>query len=322
MEDNMKFKRILVVLLAIILVPAISACGKKEDKKTNDSTLSVAASDAGMPNEAPKNGDNAKLKEEINKLVAEENSIMAKDQKLWEKVFANAKKSSDPSAYDVNYADFLKSTIEASKDKFSADELKILNESVAKIEKLEAKIAELKKKAGVEEGPEDNNSQSQETTGLAVKDKFPEFKGKDLEGKDVDNSLFKKNAVTVINFWFSTCSPCVGELDELNALNKELKAKGGEVIGVNSFTLDNNAEAIAEAKKILKAKGAEYRNINFPSNSEAGKFVKNLMSYPTTIVVNRDGNIVGDPIMGAIAEGNQKQVLMDMIQKVIASDKK
>lgn len=58
--------------------------------------------------------------------------------------------------------------------------------------------------------------------------KFPSFNGKDLDGNDVNSSdLFSGNTVTVVNFWFTSCKPCVSELADLEALNKELAAKGG-----------------------------------------------------------------------------------------------
>ena len=65
------------------------------------------------------------------------------------------------------------------------------------------------------------------------------------------------NSVTVVNFWFTTCNPCVGELADLEALNKDLAAKGGAVVGINSFTLDGDKTAIAEAKDILAKKGRD-----------------------------------------------------------------
>lgn len=86
--------------------------------------------------------------------------------------------------------------------------------------------------------------------------KFPAFEGKDLDGNEVNSStLFAGNTVTVVNFWFTTCSPCVGELADLEALNKELAEKGGAVVGINSFTLDGDKAVISDAKDILAKKG-------------------------------------------------------------------
>ena len=92
---------------------------------------------------------------------------------------------------------------------------------------------------------------------------FPAFEGKDLDGNPVkSDELFSANAVTVVNFWFTTCKPCVGELGDLEALNKSLAEKGGTVVGINAFTLDGDETAIAEAKAVLAKKGATYRNLH------------------------------------------------------------
>ena len=149
--------------------------------------------------------------------------------------------------------------------------------------------------------------------------KFPVFEGKDLDGNDVSSDeLFSKNKVTVMNFWFTTCKPCVGELGDLEKLNQELAEKGGQVVGVNSFTLDGNKGEIADAKDVLSKKGVTYKNIWFKSDSEAGKFTSNLFSFPTTYVIDQNGNIVGDPIVGAISSAEQRAALDKLIDQAIA----
>ena len=152
--------------------------------------------------------------------------------------------------------------------------------------------------------------------------KFPAFEGKDLDGNEVNSStLFAGNTVTVVNFWFTTCSPCVGELADLEALNKELAEKGGAVIGINSFTLDGDKTAISDAKDILAKKGVTYKNVWFDSNGEAGKFTSGLYTFPTTYVVDKNGNIVGEPIVGAITGKNQAETLRKLIDQAIANSK-
>ena len=151
--------------------------------------------------------------------------------------------------------------------------------------------------------------------------KFPAFEGKDLNGNPVkSDDLFSKNAVTVVNFWFTTCNPCVGELSELESLHQELTKKGGGVIGINSFTLGGDEAAISEAKSVLSKKGVTYPNVYFPAQGEAGKFVENVFAYPTTYVVDRNGNIVGDPIVGAITEKKQAETLQKLIDQTLAAD--
>ena len=100
-------------------------------------------------------------------------------------------------------------------------------------------------------------------------------------------------------FWFTTCKPCVGELEDLKALNRTLAENGGSVVGINSFPLDGDTTAISEAKDLLTTKGVTYQNVWFASNSEAGKFTSVLYSHPTTYVVKKHGQIVGR-VVGAI----------------------
>ena len=97
----------------------------------------------------------------------------------------------------------------------------------------------------------------------------------------------------------------------------QLAEKGGAVVGINSFTLDGDKAAIAEAKDILAKKGVSYKNIWFDSKSEAGKFTSGLYSYPTTYVVDKNGNIVGEPIVGAITEKNQAKTLEKLIDQAL-----
>ena len=66
-------------------------------------------------------------------------------------------------------------------------------------------------------------------------------------------------------------------MDDLNALNQRIQEQGGEVIGINTETLDGNADNIAAAKQILEQAGAAFRNIYFDSASDAGKFALGIM---------------------------------------------
>lgn len=147
---------------------------------------------------------------------------------------------------------------------------------------------------------------------------FPAFEGKDLDGNTVkSDEFFSENAVTVINFWFTTCGPCVNELHDLEELYEELKEEGGTLIGINVFTLDGNKADISQAKEVLEKKGATYPNIYFDSDSEAGKFTNNIFAYPTTYVVDRSGTIIGEPIIGSITDEKQEEALEKLIEEVI-----
>ena len=294
----MKMKKLTALLLATLMVLSLAACGAKGDSKTENS------------------GDTAQTEEAAatyKSLMDRENEILAENTELWEKVFLAADKGMTMQEDGKNYGDFLLDTIESAKDQFSDEEYALLKKSAQEISEIENKLTELEK-----QHPEILN---EETDANGDVQKFPSFEGKDLDGNEVkSDELFSANAVTVVNFWFTTCSPCVGELGDLDALNKELAEKGGALIGVNAFTLDGDETAIADAKDVLAKKGATYQNVYFDSSSPAGAFTANIFAFPTTYVVDRNGNIVGEPIVGAITEKNQAETLQKLIDQALAAD--
>ena len=302
----MKLKKLTALLLAALLVLSLAACGAKDSDKAAD----MSGDNAAMTGE-PKNAKEAAAL--YQKLMEQENARFAENSELWEKVFMAADKGMAMIEDGKNYGDFLLDTIEGAKEQFTDMEYKWLKESATEISNIENKLTELEEKY-----PEIVQS---EMSGNADMQKFPAFEGKDLDGNEVkSDELLSANAVTVVNFWFTTCSPCVGELGDLDALNKELADKGGALIGINSFTLDGDEKAIAEAKEVLAKKGATYQNIYFGSGGDAGKFVENVFAYPTTYVVDRNGNIVGDPIVGAITGKSQAEALQKLIDQALAAD--
>ena len=319
----MKTKRILTLLTAALLVLSLAACGTGKESKKDDGgkKTEIAALIAAEPATAD---EAAELHQ---KLMEQENAILSQNSALWEKVFLSANKNTTMIEDGGNYGDFLLKTIEGAKDQFKSDELKLLNEGAELIREIEGKLTILEQKfPGCGNKPSDGDMSVPAENGKPIEKsdltKFPAFDGKDLAGNEVKSStLFGENTVTVVNFWFTTCSPCVGELAELEALNKQLAEKGGAVVGINSFTLDGDKTAIAEAKDILTKKGVSYKNIWFDSKSEAGEFTSGLYSYPTTYVVDKNGNIVGEPIVGAITGQKQAQTLQKLIDQAIANSK-
>ena len=314
--------RLLALLLLALMMLSLTACGTKNGDKAD-----------GMSSE-PKNAEEAVAMHKD--LMAQENAILSENTALWEKVFMAADKGMTMQEDGKNYGDFLLSTIESAKDQFTEDELKLLKEGAEKIRDIETKLTMIEEKYpeaaqestdGAMSVPAGNDTTTPPDDGSMQKSddgsmqKFPTFEGKDLDGNTVkSDELFSANAVTVVNFWFTTCNPCVGELAELDALNKELAKKGGSLIGVNTFTLDGDEAAISEAKDVLAKKGATYQNVYFNSDGEAGKFTTNIFAYPTTYVVDRNGNIVGEPIVGAITEKNQAETLQKLIDQALAAD--
>ena len=318
----MNAKKLVTLLLVAVLALSLAACGTENNDKMGD----MGGNGSAMTGE-PKNAEEALAMHK--ELMAQEKALLSEKTELWEKVFMAADKGMTMQEDGKNYGNFLLKTIEDAKEDFSDEEYAWLKETATEISNIENKLTALEEKYpeimqksmdGDMSMPSDQNG-ADKVADQGSMQKFPAFEGKDLDGNTVkSDELFSGNAVTVVNFWFTTCNPCVGELAELDALNKELAEKGGALIGVNTFTLDGDKAAIADAKDVLAKKGATYQNIYFGSGGDAGKFVENVFAYPTTYVVDRNGNIVGDPIVGAVTGKTQAEALQAQIDKALAAD--
>ena len=317
----MNAKKILALMLCAMMLLSLAACGAKDNDKQAD-----MSGDSSAMTGVPKTAEEALALHK--ELLERENALLSENAELWEKVFMAADKGMTMQEDGKNYGDFLLDTVEAAKEQFTDKEYAWLKESATEISKIENRLTELEEKYpeimqksmdGDMSMPAGSDTSNPPDDGSMQK--FPAFEGKDLDGNTVkSDELFSANAVTVVNFWFTTCNPCVGELAELDALNKELAEKGGSLIGVNTFTLDGDEAAISEAKDVLAKKGATYQNVYFDSDGEAGKFTTNIFAYPTTYVVDRSGNIVGEPIVGAITEKKQAETLQKLIEQALAAD--
>lgn len=297
----MKTKVTFISIFTLCIVLSLTACSTKQSSTSGSMDTQTEA--------GTKTSD--KSNSRLDDLYQQENQFFADHADAWNKAFGMMNKGdADPSG---DYADYLADTVKANKDSFTDDELKTLTNDIKKIRKIEKQIAEIEKK---------NTSSDDSSQEDSSKDSSPfrNFSGKDFDGNPVDESLFSGNAVTVVNFWFTGCKPCVAELSKLNELNDAIKSKGGEVIGINTETFDENKTAMKDAASILKSQGARYRNLSIDSSSAAGKYASEIMAFPTTILVDRNGNIVGDPMLGGIDNKDNYDTLMKQIQSVIEAD--
>ena len=291
----MKTKRTVLFILTLCIALLFTACSGKEAADTTKTQ--TTQTEAGTESGTETTGTSGT---KLDDLYQQENQIFADHEDVWNKVFGMINKSTaDPSG---NYADFLANTVDSNKDSFSEDELKT-----------EEQIAELENDTTTSEDTDAENNSKDASP-------FRDFSGQDYDGNTVDESLFSKNAVTVVNFWFTGCKPCVAELSKLNELNDAIKSMGGEVVGINTETFDGNQDAIKEAAAVLESQGAKYRNLSIDSASAAGKYASDIMAFPTTILVDRNGNIVGEPMLGGIDNQENYDTLMKQIQSVIDAD--
>ena len=298
----MKKKLNVITALAVCAALSFTACG---------GSTSASGSSAASSSTAVSEAASADASATIDDLFQQENQLFADHADVWNKLFGMMGKSdADPNG---DYADYLAGTLEANKDSFTEEEIATLTADIETIRGIEAQIAALQSQVDASSAA-DSADASQEAS------PFKNFSATDFDGNKVDDTLFSNNAVTVMNFWFTGCKPCVGELSKLNELNETLKAMGGEVVGVNTETFDGNESSIADAKKVLESQNAAYRNLSLNSDSEAGKYASGIMAFPTTILVDRNGNIVGEPLLGGIDIQENYDALMQQIQSVVDAD--
>ena len=302
----MKTNRVIALMIGLLLTFSMTACGEQMSAMNTDMEEKTEAKmEEKMEESSDMNMMEGKTEEQ---LLAVENDILFANNALWEKVFMSMDKNVNDDTLSSNYGDVLMSAVEGAKDQFSAEEYEALKADAEKIQEIEEQIAAL----AADNPAAQMNDEEQDGA-------FPQFQ--DLDGNDVDNSLFANNAFTVVNFWFNGCKPCVQELDDLNALNERIKAQGGEVVGINVETLSGNEQGIELAKQILEMTGAKYRNIYFDANSEAGTFALGIMAFPTTYVFDRNGRIVGEPLLGGIDIEQNMETLQKLIDQAVAADK-
>lgn len=302
----MKKRNTILTILFVSAALSLTACSGTKTADTGNTQYIADDSKDGQTSDTSAVSDTT-----LDDLYQQENQLFADHEDAWNKAFGLMNKSTaDPSG---NYADYLSDTVESNKDAFTEDEYKTLTDDIETIRGIEEQIAAIESK----DSASDASDQSSETGEASP---FKNFSGTDYDGNAVDESLFSNNAVTVVNFWFTGCKPCVAELSRLNELNDAIKSMGGEVIGINTETFDGNEDAIKEAASVLESQGAAYRNLSIDSDSDAGKYASAIMAFPTTILVDRNGAIVGEPMLGGIDNQDNYDTLLKQIQSVIDAD--
>ncbi len=103
-------------------------------------------------------------------------------------------------------------------------------------------------------------------------------------------------------------------------MNEAIKSMGGEVVGINTETFDGNESAIEEAKRSWKAR--EKNIVTFPSPPilMQGKYASNIMAFPTTVLVDRNGNIIESSSWVVLMIRKNYDALMKQIKAVIDAD--
>lgn len=126
----------------------------------------------------------------------------------------------------------------------------------------------------------------------------PEFAVKTLDGKDVTSKDFANHTATVLNFVAANCGFCKKQIPQVEKLRQIYEAKGVRFVNmVQTMRTEFTAEQVTE---MMNSLGSKLELVKDEKN-ETGKGKYKAVSYPTLVLVGRDG-IVQDVIIGAKAD--------------------
>ena len=141
----------------------------------------------------------------------------------------------------------------------------------------------------------------------------------DIDGKEFSGKDFSDYDLTMVNVFATWCSPCVQEIPDLAEIQKEMKGKGVNIVGVVTDTVDQtgeNQEALEKAKLIRERSKAEYPFL-IPDKSNFNGRLSGIQAFPETFFVDKKGQIVGETYSGS----HNKKAWLEIIEKELAKVK-
>jgi len=137
--------------------------------------------------------------------------------------------------------------------------------------------------------------------------KAPDFAVKTIKGESI--SLEKlRGKVVIINFWFTSCAPCIAEMPALNRLVEEFN--GSDVVFI-AFARDD----VNELTYFLQKRPFNF-NIVASAHDMAKSYCIDLFGWPTTIVVDKSG-VVRKITSGAFTDERAETQMFDALYPVI-----
>ena len=158
--------------------------------------------------------------------------------------------------------------------------------------------------------------ESSQETGTGV---LAGFTAQDLEGNDVDDSIFDDYDVTMINVWGTFCGPCIQEMPDLGQLAEDYADKGVQIVGIVSDATDYEGGYLEEnvelAKEIVEETGAGYLHL-LPSQDVLNRVLTSIQVVPTTFFVDSEGNQLGGIVTGSKSYDDWTAILDQKLEEV------
>ena len=141
-------------------------------------------------------------------------------------------------------------------------------------------------------------------------DNIAGFTTMDLKGNEVTSDIFAKKDVTLVNIWATFCDPCIEELPDLQELSESMP-DNAQLIGIVGDVKHQRSDEYIEALTLTEKNSITYINLIADSSM---KFMDNIIYVPTTVLVDSEGNVIGEPIIGSEVE-KYKKALADYLDK-------
>ena len=116
------------------------------------------------------------------------------------------------------------------------------------------------------------------------------FDTMDRDGNTYDESVFSGHKITILNFWEPWCGPCVSEMPDFQKLFAAYSGKGLNIIGVYSTPgMEDDVDSV------LRTAGVTFTILHYTDVFDAFQ----TGYVPTTILVDGNGQVVGETIIGS-----------------------
>ena len=183
------------------------------------------------------------------------------------------------------------------------------------LEKIKTDITEMTpyQNISVFEQPQDTSVNPEDVKSVG------KFETTGIDGKTYTEKVFSDYDLTLVNCFTTWCSPCVNEMPDLDKLYQEMKEKGVGVVGmvIDSVGEDGTTdEDTVKKAQILKEKTGVTYPLLIPDAGNMNGRISGLSSFPESFFVDKDGNIVGDPIMGSRNLEDWKTAVEDALEKI------
>lgn len=151
-----------------------------------------------------------------------------------------------------------------------------------------------------------------------------DFSAQDFQGNPVTKEIFSDYDLTMVNLWATTCSYCVQEMPALEELRGELQSEGKR-FNIISICMDvGNTDEIDEtnlaaAREIIEETGVTYLSL-IPDRVLLEGRLNGIQAFPESFFVDRDGNVVSEPYVGALTKNHWRVTIQNELDKLCSEE--